>query len=50
MKEKLFVVEGIKIIEEIPNDWEIVHVFVSNSFIKENALFLNKIQINKTTL
>ncbi|NLJ87926.1 MAG: 23S rRNA (guanosine(2251)-2'-O)-methyltransferase RlmB [Epulopiscium sp.] len=50
MKEKLFVVEGIKIIEEIPNDWEIVHVFVSNSFIKENALFLNKIQINKNNI
>ena len=50
MKEKLFVVEGIKIIEEIPNDWEIVHVFVSNSFIKENALFLNKIQITKNNI
>ena len=29
---------------------EIVHVFVSNSFIKENALFLNKIQINKNNI
>lgn len=46
-KENLFVIEGIKIIEEIPSDWEMVTVFVSSSFIRENALFLDKMRINK---
>lgn len=46
-KEKLFIAEGIKIIEEIPADWEIINLFVSSSFIREHHSFIKDIKIDK---
>ncbi|NLK21256.1 MAG: RNA methyltransferase [Epulopiscium sp.] len=46
-KEKLFVIEGIKIVEEIPRDWEIDSVFVSSSFKKENEKLLRELFLKK---
>ncbi|MDK2787229.1 MAG: methyltransferase, TrmH family [Epulopiscium sp.] len=46
-KEKAFVVEGIKIVEEIPKDWEIDSIFVASSFKKENPSFLDRISVHR---
>jgi len=49
-KEKLFIAEGIKIIEEIPADWEIINLFVSSSFIREHHSFIKDIKIDKKNI
>ncbi|WP_058484861.1 TrmH family RNA methyltransferase [Defluviitalea phaphyphila] len=45
-KEKVFIVEGIKIIKEIPEKWEIISIFVSTSFMQENYNVINNISSN----
>lgn len=47
-KEKVFIVEGIKLVEEIPKDWEIISIFVSSSFLKEKKDYLNQIILTRS--
>jgi TrmH family RNA methyltransferase len=42
-KKKTFVIEGIKIIQEIPIDWEIDTIFVSSTFLLEHEQGLQQL-------
>ena len=46
-KEKVFIVEAIKLVEEVPEDWEIDSIFVAASFKQENPSFLNQIALHR---
>ena len=46
-KEKVFIVEGIKLVEEVQEDWEIDSIFVAASFKQENPSFLNQIALHR---
>ena len=41
-KTHSFTVEGIKMIDEVPSDWKINQIFVSEQFIKKNNKYLDK--------
>ncbi|NLM13516.1 MAG: RNA methyltransferase [Epulopiscium sp.] len=46
-KEGVFIVEGIKLVEEVPEDWEIESIFVAASFKKENPSFIDQISLHR---